>query len=172
MATACFRVSRPRSCIALLVGLCLAVPVQAAGPRFIDLAARVGPGESADDTAYHELNRWLVQEFNDLCEDFFCRGAYGNYRPLRLVCVVDTRDDTLRHCRFPVSASRDAIDPGSGAVRTEVLHWICPLPLPRRLPVSTFLAAMDWQPDSSGHLFNPLPGSGRSMVEFLRDCLP
>ncbi|MBD3828411.1 MULTISPECIES: hypothetical protein [Stenotrophomonas] len=172
MVIACFRLRWPRLCLVVLLGLCLAAPLQAAGPRFIDLAARVGPDESADDTAYHELNRWLMLEFNDLCEDFFCEGAHDNYRPLRLACVVDTRDDTLTQCRFPVSASRDHIDPDTGALRTEVLHWLCPLPLPRRLPVATFLAAMDWQPDSSGHLFNPLPGTGRSMFEFLRDCLP
>ncbi|MGH8044575.1 MAG: hypothetical protein ACREOX_08175, partial [Stenotrophomonas sp.] len=95
-----------------------------------------------------------------------------NYRLLGLSCVVDTRTDGVRACRLPVAASRDQVHPGTGALQTDVRHWLCPVPLPPGLLVATFLAALDWQPDSSGHLFNALPGSGRSLFDALQDCLP
>src|SRR6188472_2281386 len=81
-------------------------------PRYIDLAERLAPGEPADDTAYRELNRWLVNEFTDACPDAFCAGAVDNYRPLRLDCVVDTRANQIHACRFAVVASQTRVDPG------------------------------------------------------------
>lgn len=165
----------------LRVLLLAAVPAAAAAagadgrnhlPRYIPLSERVLPGEPADDLPFHDLHFWLVYEFEDICRDFFCRGAYDNYHPLRMSCVVERVPDTIHACRFSVAASRDHVDPHDGRLRTEVRHWECPLPLPPGLPVAAFYAATDWQSGSSGRLFNPLPGSGRSMFDILRDCLP
>ncbi|WP_313345760.1 hypothetical protein [Stenotrophomonas sp.] len=159
-------------CLVAGAAALLPLAVQAAPPRYIDLADWRGPGEPIGDSPFHGFNGWIIYEFNDICPDFFCEGGYDNYRLLRLSCVVDTRTDSIRECRLPVAASRDHVHPGTGALRTDIRHWRCPVPLPRGLPVTTFLAAIDWQPGSSGHLFNPLPGSGRSMFDALQACLP
>lgn len=158
----------------LVVGIAALLPVaaQAAAQRYIDLAEWRGPGEPPGDSQFHELNGWIIYEFNDICADFFCEGGYDNYRLLRLSCVVDTHADSIRACRLPVTASRDRVHPATGALLTDIPSWLCPVPLPRGLPVTAFLTALDWQPDSSGHLFNPLPGSGRSLFDALQDCLP
>ncbi|WP_421569327.1 hypothetical protein [Stenotrophomonas sp. PD6] len=165
-------VPMPLRCLLAGTAVLLPLAATAAAPRYIDLADRVGPDDTPGDRQFHELNDWIIYEFNDICADFFCSGGYANYRLLRLSCVVDTRSDSIRHCRLPVAASRDQVDPGTGALRTDVRHWLCPVPLPRGLPVTAFLGALDWQPDSSGHLFNVLPGSGRSLFDALQDCLP
>lgn len=157
----------------ILLALSVAGPAAASPPRYIDLADRLGPGEPADDTAYQELNRWLASEFTDACPDAFCAGAFDNYRPLRLNCVVDTRQDQIHACRFAVVASQSRVHPGNGAITTEISQWYCPVPLPPELPVAAFLSAMTTlQPDSSGYLFNRLPGSSQSLFDVLRRCLP
>ena len=157
----------------LLAGGVLPAPAAASPPRYIDLADRLAPGESADDTAYQDLNRWLAEEFTDACPDAFCEGEFGNYRPLRLNCVVDTRHDQIHNCRYAVVASRSRVNPGNGAVTTELSQWHCPVPLPAGLSAVVFLSAMTTlQLDSSGYLFNRLPGSSRSLFDVLRRCLP
>lgn len=158
-------------CLVASTAVLLPLAGQASPPRYIDLADWLGPGDTPDDRQFHELNRWIIYEFNDICDDFFCSGGYDNYRLLRLSCVVDTRTDSVRACRLPVAASRDQVHPGVGTLQTDLRHWLCPVPLPSGLPVTTFMAALDWQPDSSGH-FNALPGSGRSLFDALQDCLP
>lgn len=65
------------------------------GLCFIDLVVWVGLDEFVDDIVYYEFNCWLMLEFNDFCEDFFCEGVYDNYWLLCLVCVVDICDDIL-----------------------------------------------------------------------------
>ena len=168
------RFHRALPLLAPLLMLSLALPALAgtSTPRYIDLAERLGPGEPADDTAYRELNRWLVDEFTDACPDAFCAGAVDNYRPLRLDCVVDTRTDQIHACRFAVVASQTRVDPANGAITTELSQWYCRLPLQPGLPAETFLAHMTTlQPDSSGYLFNRLPGSSLSLFDVLRRCL-
>jgi hypothetical protein len=158
----------------LLAAAAVLMPLtlQATPPRYIELAGWMGPGDTPGDRQFHEFNRSIIYEFNDICADFFCAGDYDNYRLLRLSCVVDTRFGSIRECRLPVVASRDHVHAGTGALRTDIRHWHCPVPLPSGLPVTTLMAALDWQPDSSGHLFNPLPGAGRSLFDALQDCLP
>ncbi|MFI8719826.1 hypothetical protein ACIGHF_18320 [Stenotrophomonas sp. NPDC077464] len=156
----------------LALPLLLPGPAAATPPRYIDLAERRAPGEPADDTVYQELNRLLVDEFTDARPDAFCAGPVDNYRPLRLDCVVDTRNDRIHACRFAVVASQTRVHPGNGAIRTELSQWYCPLPLPSDVPAATFLAHMTTlQPDSSGYLFNRLPGSALSVFDVLRRCL-
>lgn len=156
----------------LLLALAVSAPLAASPPRYIDLAERPTPGEPADDTAYQELNRWLADEFTDACPDAFCEGDFDNYRPLRLNCVVDTGQDEIHACRFAVVASRSRVHPDNGAITTEISQWHCPLPLAPGLAVPAFLAAMTTlQPDSSGYLFNRLPGSALSLFDVLRRCL-
>lgn len=162
----------PLSAALLLLPLAVPALAGATPPRYIDLAERLAPGEPADDTAYRELNRWLVEEFTDACPDAFCAGAVDNFRPLRLDCVVDTRHDQIHACRFAVVASQTRVNPGHGAITTEISQWYCRLPLQPGLPAGTFLAHMTTlQPDSSGYLFNRLPGTGLSLFDVLRRCL-
>lgn len=159
--------------VLLVAGTVLPAPAAASPPRYIDLADRLEPGEPVDDTAYHDLDRWLAEEFTDACPDVFCAGAFGNYRPLRLNCVVDTRDDHIHNCRYAVVASQSRVHPGNGAVTTELSQWRCPVPLPAGVSAATFLSVMTTlQPDSSGYLFNRLPGSSESLFDVLRRCLP
>lgn len=172
LRTACFRHLLPLSAALLALPLGASAQGMAGPPRYIDLADRLAPGKTPDDTAYRELDRWLADEFTDACPDAFCAGRIGNYRPLRLDCVVDTRQDRIHTCRYAVVASQTWVHPGTGAVRTELSQWYCPLPLPYALSAEDFLSHMGTlQPDSSGYLFNRLPGGQVSLFDVLRRCL-
>lgn len=157
--------------VLLISGLLpLAMPASA-GPRFIELWERPWPGLVPGDSPFHDLERELLEEFRELCPEFFCLGRFDNYAPLRLQCAVEIASDTVTHCRFYVAASSHNVHPLTGELGATRSSWVCELPLPPGLRVEAWFDHLQFKPGRSGRLFNPWPGQQSSLVELLQECL-
>ena len=156
----------------LLVCLLLPAAPAGAGPRFVPLGERPWPGLAPGDSPFYDLERELLEEFRELCPEFFCQGLFDNYAPLRLQCAVEIASDTVSQCAFYVAASSHDVHPLTGALSATRSSWVCELPLPPGLGVQTWFDHMDVRPGRSGRLFNPWPGQQSSLFELLQECLP
>lgn len=155
----------------LFSGLALLAAPASADPRFIELGKRPWPGLAPGDSPFHDLERELLEEFRELCPEFFCLGPFDNYSPLRLNCAVETASDTVSHCSFYVAASSHTVHPLTGELSSTRSSWSCELPVPAGLPVQVWFDHLELRPGRSGRLFNPWPGQQSSLMELLQECL-
>lgn len=155
---------------ALVAALALAWPGPAsaaptAPPVHVDLVDY--PTPQAHWTAFRDLRRRLESGFDDVCPDTFCEGEFSDYQPLKLRCSVERVSGRVNSCGWAFAASELRVDPASGALVGQQPTWLCRFPIGTHTTVPALLAALDGpQP-----LFQPLPGTGRTVFDALANCL-
>lgn len=144
----------------LLCAACTGVRAQ----PYVDLVDF--PTEEANWDRFYALEWRLMRQFEDICPDTFCEGAYSNLLPLQLRCSVRTADASVQACTWVFAASNLEVDADSGHVQVDNRTWECPAPLASGTPVEAFHAALT----GPRALYTPLPGLGVSLYAAIGDC--
>jgi hypothetical protein len=121
----------------------------------------------ADIDAWYSLVRNLEQNFDDICGDTFCEGEYSNLESLRYRCSVRQTTGALGSCVWVFAASNEEINPRTGKVIVDAQVWRCRSPLARGTSIHDLLAALS----GPSPLYDPLPGTDRSLYDGLTTCL-
>lgn len=135
--------------------------------EFVDVTSYITNEEEVN--AWYSLVETLERDFDAICGDTFCEGDFSNYESLSFRCSVDDRRGTLGQCAWVFAASQHEVVPRTGAIDVVAEHWVCPISVPRGLPLREFIAALS----SSGGapLHAPLPGASRTTYDALVECL-
>lgn len=118
--------------------------------------------------AWLHLRIGLRDGFDQICGDTFCEGEFSNIEPLRFRCSVDQSSGRIGTCAWIFAASNEEIDPASGRVRVSQRgFWRCRAPLVRGTTIEQFIDALQVEQP----LHEPLPMTGRTLMDGLIDCL-
>ncbi len=117
---------------------------------------------------FHDLERRMVRDFDDVCGDTFCEGDYSHIQPLRYRCSVERETGIMGECVWVFEASEQTIDPPSGDIAVDAPVWRCRTPLASGTHVEDFYLALK---AGRGAIHARLPMNGRSIYDGLVDCL-
>lgn len=117
--------------------------------------------------AWFNLTRGLERDFDWICGDTFCEGEYSNIHPLRFRCSVHRLDGRIGQCVWVFAASHEEIAAGTGRIGVQRAFWQCRAPLLPGTTIDALLAALDVEEP----LYAALPGTSRTMMDGLIDCL-
>ncbi|MEE7546209.1 hypothetical protein HF319_03365 [Xanthomonas sp. Kuri4-1] len=160
--------THPLRLLAILLALCgsgQALAQADPDPDFVDAVDH--PGNSQGWEAFEDLQARLVHDFDQICGDSFCGGEFSDYRSLRYRCSVHRASGVLAECVWTFGASELSVQPRSGKLLVDTRTWRCRTPLAAGTTLTAFYAALS----VTNPLFEPLPGSGRSIYDGLIDCL-
>ncbi|TYT27197.1 hypothetical protein FZO89_13515 [Luteimonas viscosa] len=153
-----------------LCGLLILLPAAVAraqqGPDYIDITGYLQT--DAQYEAWFNLTRGLRRGFDEICGDTFCEGEYSNIQSLRYLCSVHRVSGRIGMCSWTFAASHEEIAPTNGRIGVERAFWQCRTPLPSGTTIEQLLAALG---DEDEPLYAPLPGTQRTMMDGLIDCL-
>jgi hypothetical protein len=141
-----------------------AVPVQAT-PEYVDAVNYPAPQQGWD--AFHDLERRLVQDFDEICGDTFCEGEFSNLQALRYRCSVRQADSVIGECVWAFAGSNAEIDGATGKVAVDARTWACRTPLAPQTPIATFYSALSVARPTQV----TLPATTTSIHEGLSQCL-
>lgn len=134
-------------------------------PEYVDVTSYIA--EDADVNAWYALVANLERDFDSICGDTFCEGDFSNYRSLAFRCTVDGRG-TLGECAWTLAASQHEVVPRTGRMDVLVEHWVCPIPLAPRLPLTELMTVLSSAPSP---LYTALPRSQLTPFDALSACL-
>jgi hypothetical protein len=117
--------------------------------------------------AWFTLTYGLKRDFDDICGDTFCEGEYTNIQPLRYRCSVHRVSGRIGMCTWVFAASEEEVDPRSGKIGVQRAFWQCRTPLTPTTGIDELLTALA----VDAPLYAPLPGTSRTMMDALGDCL-
>ena len=117
--------------------------------------------------AWFNLSRGLARDFDMICGDTFCEGEYSNIQALRFRCSVHRDDGRIGQCVWVFAASHEEIAQTSGRIGVQRAFWQCRTPLLPGTTIDALLQALDVDEP----LYAPLPGSSRTAMDGLIDCL-
>lgn len=157
------------SILAAITGLAISCASQAAcaspAGHFVEASAALR--SDAEYEAWYRAGLRLRDQFDEICGDTFCEGDYSNLQPLRFQCSVEPRRRQVGECTWSFAGSLESIDPASGRIAAEPGFWQCRIPLAPRTSLDRLLETLD----SPQPLHAPLPGTGRTVLDGLIDCL-
>ena len=125
------------------------------------------PGQEQGWDVFHDLERRLQRNFDDICGDTICEGEFSNMQALRYRCSVLMADGTMGECVWVFAGSNAEIDATTGMVMVDARTWACRTPLAAQTPVATFYSALA----GDRPLHAALPGTRTTIFEGLVDCL-
>lgn len=134
-------------------------------PTHVDLVDY--PTPQAQWNAVRDLRHRLENDFDDVCADTFCEGEYSDYHSMKLRCSVERVSGRVNSCGWAFAASELQVDPDTGALVARQPTWLCRFPIGAHTTVEALLASLD----GPKPLFQPLPGTGRTVFDALANCL-
>lgn len=135
-------------------------------PEYVDASAY--PMDDAQYEAWLVLRNALRQDFDEICGDTFCEGEFSNLQSLRFRCSIERGSGRIGMCAWMFAASNEEIDPATGRIAvTQRGFWRCRAPLAKGTTFSAFVAALQ----GPRPLYAPLPGTSRTLMDGLIDCL-
>ena len=138
---------------------------EGSGKEYVDITQQLT--EAADVDAWYAVVANLKSNFDDLCGDTFCEGAFSNIESLRYRCSVEKTEGTLGTCVWVFAASNEGITTSTGNVEVDTKTWRCTTPLAPNTSVRDFLSAL-----SGKHPIDAkLPGTTQSIYDGLTNCL-
>ena len=149
----------------LLALLLAATAAPAYAGHYLDLIDF--PHNEGNWARFYDLQDRLIADFDAICPDTFCEGAYSNYLLLQLRCSVHVPSASVAACALVLGAGELEVDSLSGDLVDDSRTWVCAVPLAPGTSVDAFHAALAG-PDA---LHARLPGSGQSLHEALFFCL-
>jgi hypothetical protein len=117
--------------------------------------------------AWFQITRDLRRDFDWICGDTFCEGEYTNIQPLRFRCSVHRATGGIGMCTWTFAASHEEIAPATGRIGVQRAFWQCRAPLAQGTTIDQLLEALAVDEP----LYAPLPGTQRSVMDGLIDCL-
>ena len=156
----------PRSALCVLALLLPAAGASAQDPAgYVDTSAYFQT--DAQYEAWFAATRGLRRNFDEICGDTFCEGEYSNIQPLRYRCSVHRSSGRIGMCIWIFAASHEEIEPASGKIGVQRAFWQCRTPLAAGTTIDQLLDALA----GAAPLHAPLPGTQRSVMDGLIDCL-
>ncbi len=149
----------------LALSVLLLTGAASAQERYVDAVDY--PTPNAGWEVFHDLEKRLEADFDQLCGDTYCEGEYSDYQPLRYRCSVRQRDGVMGECVWTFGASEASIDPATGQVHVDAQLWQCPTPIRKGTRLKAFYLALAGE----GPLLAPLPRSNASINDGLIGCL-
>ena len=116
---------------------------------------------------WFDLTRALRRDFDWICGDTFCEGDYSNIQPLRYRCSVHRASGRIGMCTWVFAASHEEIAQATGRIGVQRAFWQCATPLAAGTTIDQMLDALAVDEP----LYALLPGTGRSIMDGLIDCL-
>ena len=136
-------------------------------------------GETPEIIIVDKAEQALVDAFDEVCDDSWCKSEFSGLNPLGLLCTIETEPKMIRNCTWSFGAVETTVEPNTGAISRKEKITHCPVlenvPLNDLMNYFKTLRKLGAKNTENSVSIAPLavkaPGINKSMTDILNECL-